>query len=74
VEIKVPPGAGSGQKLRVRGKGLKDARGRQGDYYAVVQIAPPLGLSDRGRELLREIQGELQNPRDSAPWAADLRR
>jgi DnaJ-class molecular chaperone len=74
VEIAVPPGTGSGQKLRVRGKGVSDPRGRQGDYYAVVQIAAPRGLSGRGRELLGELQGELQNPRDSAPWAADLRR
>jgi curved DNA-binding protein len=70
VGITVPPGTGSGQKLRVRGKGLRDARGRQGDYYAVVQVAAPRGLSERGRQVLGEVAGELQNPRDSAPWAA----
>ncbi len=74
VEIAVPPGTGSGQKLRVRGKGIRDTRGRQGDFYAVVQIAAPCGLSARGREILEELQGELQNPRDSAPWAPDLPR
>ncbi len=70
VEIKVPPGASSGQKLRVRGRGLADAKGRQGDYYAVLQIVAPKDLSERGRELLQELAAELKNPRDSAPWAA----
>ncbi len=74
VEIAVPPGTGSGQKLRVRGKGVRDPLGRQGDYYAVVQIAAPRGLSARGREILGDLQGELQNPRDSAPWVPGLGR
>ncbi len=72
VEIKVPPGASSGQKLRVKEKGIRDAKGRTGDFYAVVQIVAGTGLSQRGRELLRELQGELKNPRESAPWAADV--
>ncbi len=69
VEIKVPPGAGSGQKLRVRGRGLADSTGRRGDFYAVLQIAAPKDLSERGRATLEELAGELKNPRDSAPWA-----
>ena len=71
VEIKVPPGASSGQKLRVRGQGLVNAKGRSGDFYAVVQIAAEKDLSPRGRELLQELEAELKNPRKSAPWAAD---
>ena len=71
VEIKVPPGASSGQKLRVKGQGLANAKGRTGDFYAVVQIAAEKDLSPRGRELLQELETELKNPRKSAPWAAD---
>ncbi|MHC4101918.1 MAG: DnaJ C-terminal domain-containing protein [Planctomycetota bacterium] len=74
VEIKVPPGASSGQKLRVKGQGLANAKGRTGDFYAVVQIAAETDLSPRGRELLQELEAELKNPRKSAPWAADLGR
>ncbi len=74
LEIKVPPGSSSGQKLRVRGKGITDPRGRSGDFYAVVQIAAPAGLSEHGQALLRELAGELKNPRESAPWAAEFRR
>jgi curved DNA-binding protein len=71
VEIKVPAGASSGQKLRVKGQGLTNAKGRTGDFHAVVQIAAETDLSPRGRELLQELATELKNPRKSAPWAAD---
>jgi curved DNA-binding protein len=67
-DVKIPPGASSGRKLRLRGKGITDAKGRAGDLYAVVQIVAPSPLSERARELLSELQGELQNPRESGPW------
>ena len=73
VEIKVPAGASSGQKLRVKDKGLTDGKGRHGDYYAVVQLVADKNVSERARQLLAELDGELKNPRESAPWAADLR-
>ncbi|MCZ6542841.1 MAG: DnaJ C-terminal domain-containing protein [Phycisphaerales bacterium] len=72
VEIKVPPGASSGQKHRVKGKGLTDPKGHQGDFYAVVRIVADESLSERGRQLMRELAVELKNPRKSAPWADDL--
>jgi DnaJ-class molecular chaperone len=71
IEIKVPPGSSSGQKLRVRDKGLTDAKGRAGDFYAVVQIVAETDLSPRGRQLLQDLEAELKNPRKSAPWGAE---
>jgi len=49
VHLKVPAGASSGTKLRLRGKGLPDVRGgARGDLYAVVQIVlPPAGDAAR---------------------------
>ncbi len=41
VELVVPPASPSGRRLRVRGRGLKDQTGREGDLYAVVRIVPP---------------------------------
>ncbi|UCD75527.1 MAG: DnaJ domain-containing protein [Phycisphaerales bacterium] len=73
VRIKIPPGASSGRKLRVRGKGIADGKGRTGDFYAVVQIAAPDRMTDKARSLIDELSGELKNPRESAPWAEDLR-
>lgn len=70
-DIRIPPGAASGRKLRMQGKGITDASGKTGDLYAVIQIKGPEKLSDRARSILEELSGELQNPRESAPWADD---
>lgn len=51
VNLTVPAGTSSGQKLRLRGKGV-DGRG---DQYVVVQIVVPRHVDDRARELLREF-------------------
>ncbi len=71
VELKIPLGAASGQKLRVKGKGIDDGKGGQGDFYAVVQVVAPTKLTDRGTQLLHELEPELQNPRDSGPWSGN---
>jgi len=42
VRLRVPAGAQSGMKLRLRGKGLPDLKGGpRGDLYAVVQVVLP---------------------------------
>lgn len=58
VVLKIPAGAASGQRLRVRGRGLPgDASGAvpAGDLIAEVQIVLPPVRDDRSRELLREF-------------------
>ena len=74
VQIKVPPGVSSGRRLRVRGKGITDNKGKAGDFYAVIQIAAPArtALSEKAQRALDQVASELQNPRDSAPWADDV--
>jgi curved DNA-binding protein len=66
VNLKIPPGTSSGQKLRLGGRGLPIPRGGAGDLFAVAQIVVSATLSDRERELYREL-GELgesaANPR-----------
>jgi len=55
--VNVPAGTKSGQKLRLRGRGVPAAQGRAaGDLYAVVQIHPPKQLDARSRELLEEFR------------------
>ncbi|HPM24977.1 MAG TPA: DnaJ C-terminal domain-containing protein [Phycisphaerae bacterium] len=67
--VKVPPGTSSGAKLRLRGRGVRDASGQCGDLYALVQIAAPKSVSPRGRELLTELERELhQEPRAKLGW------
>ncbi len=54
--IQLPPGTRSGQKLRLKGKGVPSSGGKSaGDLYAVIQIAPPKTLDRRSRELLEEF-------------------
>jgi DnaJ-class molecular chaperone len=55
VTLKIAPGAKSGTRLRLRGKGALDASGKAGDFFAVVRHALPATLSPRQRELLREL-------------------
>ena len=61
VNLKVPAGTSSGQKLRLAGRGLPRPRGAAGDLLAVAQIVVPAQLSERERELyegLRQAQVE----------------
>ena len=53
--LKLAPGAQSGQRLRLRGKGLTRRGGGQGDLYAVIRIVVPASLSERERELYEEL-------------------
>lgn len=55
VLLTVPPGTRSGRKLRLRGRGLSNGRGGHGDLYAVVHIDVPAALTDRERELFKEM-------------------
>jgi len=63
VNLKVPAGTSSGQKLRLGGRGLPKPRGGAGDLFAVAQIVVPGSLSERERELYRELGDTAANPR-----------
>jgi molecular chaperone DnaJ len=68
--VKVPAGATSGTKLRLRGRGVRDAAGQRGDMYAVLHIQVPRTVSGRARELLAELERELsQRPRAHLGWS-----
>ena len=53
--LKLAPGVQSGQRLRLRGKGLARRNGSQGDLYAIIRIVVPASLSARERELFEEL-------------------
>lgn len=66
VRLKIAPGAHSGQKLRLAGKGLPKPDGTSGDLYAVLQIVNPPTPSARERELYEELKRASGfNPRAS---------
>ena len=56
-KITIPAGTRSGQKLRLKGRGVPAGPGRPaGDLLAVIQIKPPPQLDARSRELLEEFE------------------
>ena len=64
--LRVPPGATSRQKLRLREKGVPSLRrhGQRGDLYIELEIVVPKPVDDRVRTLLRELaQLEPEDPR-----------
>jgi curved DNA-binding protein len=64
VLLTVPPGTRSGPKLRLRRRGLANGRGGHGDLYATVHIHVPTTLTDRERDLFKELAGASRfNPR-----------
>jgi len=64
VNIKIPPGTQSGQKLRVRGRGLPTRGGARGDLFVVTRIEVPAKVSDPERKLWEQLGRESRfNPR-----------
>lgn len=65
VVLTIPSGSSSGTKLRLRGKGVPDQRTKQpGDQIVTLKIVVPRELSERAKELYRELaEAAPQNPR-----------
>jgi curved DNA-binding protein len=53
--LRVPAGTSTGRRLRLRGRGMPDPSGRQGDLYAEAKVAVPPTLTEREHELLEEL-------------------
>jgi curved DNA-binding protein len=54
-KVRVRPGTSSGKRLRLRGRGLPNPRGKPGDVYAEVRIMVPHSLTDDERRLFEEL-------------------
>jgi molecular chaperone DnaJ len=56
VRVRVPPGTQSGQRFRLRERGVASVRdGHRGDLVVEVRIVLPTLLDERSKELLREF-------------------
>jgi DnaJ-class molecular chaperone len=64
VEMTLPAGSPSGQRLRLRGRGMPLANGGRGDQLVVLKIVVPETLSARERELFEQLARDSSfNPR-----------
>lgn len=62
--VKVPAGASSGTRLRLRGKGVKG-----GDQFVELKIIAPPPVDERSRTLMEEFaQRNPHLPRSGPPW------
>ena len=70
-QLKVPPGTQSGQKLRMRERGVHSAAqaDKRGDQIVTIEIMVPKVQDERSKEILRELA--KLNPEDprEAIWA-----
>ncbi len=65
VNIRIPPGTHSGQKLRVRGRGLPKRGGTSGDLIVVTRVEVPPRVSESERKLWEQLARESRfNPRE----------
>src|ERR1700728_4129008 len=70
-QLRIPPGTQSGQKLRMRERGVPSAtkEGTRGDEIVTVEVTVPQVRDERSREILKELA--KLNPDDprAALWA-----
>lgn len=55
VEMTIPVGSQTGQRLRLRGQGLTRRDGTRGDMYARLKVVVPKHVSDTERELFQKL-------------------
>lgn len=64
VNLKIPAGSKSGQKMRIAKRGMPKKNDGHGDLFAVIQLVIPPNLTDSERELLTKLKASSSfNPR-----------
>jgi curved DNA-binding protein len=57
IKLKIPEGAESGKKMRLKGRGLpSNSTSLKGDQYVAIQIATPPATSDEEKAFYQEMQ------------------
>jgi len=66
VEMHIPPGSQSGQKLRLRGRGLPGQQA--GDQYVQLKVVLPRADTAQAKSLYEEMHAKLDfDPRKGEP-------
>jgi curved DNA-binding protein len=65
LSVKIPPGTGSGTRLRLRNRGIQG-----GDQYIEIKVVVPAPANERSRELIEEFARlNPQQPRSGLGWS-----
>lgn len=59
LEVKIPPGARSGTKIRMKGVGPVGVGGKPSDVYLVVKVAPDPRFKRKGNNLYTNVKTDL---------------
>jgi curved DNA-binding protein len=59
LEVKIPPGARSGTRVRVSGAGQPGSAGKSGDLYLVINVLDEPGIQRKGDDLYTEVTVDL---------------
>jgi molecular chaperone DnaJ len=70
--LRIPPGTQSGQRFRLRERGVPSRDGRRGDLIVEIRIVLPRLLDERSKELLREF-GRVNVEDVRADWLSGRR-
>jgi DnaJ-class molecular chaperone len=68
VDLSIPPGTSSGQRLRLKGLGIKDDAGNAGDLFAVAKIVAPKSLEPDEQVALEKMGKRLGCVREGPMW------
>jgi molecular chaperone DnaJ len=69
VTLTIPPGTSSGQRLRMRSRGIAKPGGTRGDQFVETRIVLPARLDEESRELLKRFAEQNRfDPRASLGW------
>jgi curved DNA-binding protein len=70
VALRIPAGTSSGKKFRVKGHGVRNKGGEDGNLYAETQIVLPPQMDEESLELIRKLEAHQPqvNPRTDLRW------
>ena len=69
IALKIPPNSSSGKQLRVKGFGVRPAKGRAGDLYVDLSIVVPPLIDEQSRQLIEQFESRNPlTPRDGLHW------
>jgi len=76
VMLSMPPGIQTGQQLKLKGKGVPHFGGAGvGDHYVTVHVVTPTNMTEKGKELLRELERmHPENPRQDITFRGFRKR